>query len=40
MKNCEAISKFIVVKYKRGGPKMSMDIKNMENPMINVPKIL
>ena len=39
MNNCKAISNSIAVKYKHDGPEMAMDIKNMENPMINLHEI-
>ena len=38
VKDCELISKFIAVKYIHGEPKMSIVIKNMEEPEINFPK--
>ena len=34
LKNCEAISKYVIVKFKNVGPEMSIAIKKMEKPDI------
>ena len=36
-KNCGVILKFITVNYKNGGPWMTMTIKKMDKPTINMP---
>ena len=38
MKNCEAIYKFVAIKYKHSGPEMAMAIKKIKK-MIKVPEI-
>ena len=39
VKNFEKNSNYIAVNYKHGGPEMSMAIKNMDKPTINVPEV-
>ena len=34
MKNCEAITKYVAVKYKHGGPQMSMVINKIKNQLL------
>ena len=38
LKKCEAIANYITVKYKQGGNELSMVIKNMDKPTINMPE--
>ena len=39
LNNCEEISKYIAVKYKHSGSEMSMAIKKMDKPKINMPEV-